>query len=348
MKRHRTSLRDNRSPETAKPVIGLCLAAILAAAATPALANNSSAELGVGGILLTHSEGIELTSEDLFLSMDKVKVDYVFTNTMDKDIDTLVAFPMPDLSGGIDGDVAVPDDTQDNFLDFTTTIDGQAVTPKLDQHAIAGGIDVTQELVSHGVALMPFGEAATETLKHVPQATIRDWVARGIVQESSYDAGQGWVTEYVPLWTLRSTYWWRATFPAGGQVHVSHRYRPSVGVTVDLNFIHDGKPMGSYDEYRRKYCMDDTFMRAVARTEKAHDYVQERRLDYVLTSGGNWANGLIGRLHLTVDKGSADNLVSFCGTGVKKTGPTRFEMTADDSYPEKDIHILFAVPLSAE
>ena len=87
MKRHRTSLRDNRSPETAKPVIGLCLAAILAAAATPALANNSSAELGVGGILLTHSEGIELTSEDLFLSMDKVKVDYVFANTADKDID---------------------------------------------------------------------------------------------------------------------------------------------------------------------------------------------------------------------------------------------------------------------
>ncbi|MBN9000477.1 MAG: DUF4424 family protein, partial [Rhizobiales bacterium] len=31
---------------------------------------------------------------------------------------------------------------------------------------------------------------------------------------------------------------------------------------------------------------------------------------------------------------------SFCGEGVKKTGPTTFELSADDFYPEDDLHLL--------
>ena len=48
---------------------------------------------------------------------------------------------------------------------------------------------------------------------------------------------------------------------------------------------------------------------------------------------------------LTIDKGDAKNLVSFCWDGeVSKTGPTTFQMTAKDWYPpygrELDILIL--------
>jgi hypothetical protein len=41
-----------------------------------------------------------------------------------------------------------------------------------------------------------------------------------------------------------------------------------------------------------------------------------------------------------VDKGDA-TLVSFCGNGVKKIGPTTFEMTAKDYTPRRDINVLF-------
>ena len=50
--------------------------------------------------------------------------------------------------------------------------------------------------------------------------------------------------------------------------------------------------------------------------------LMEQRLDYVLTTGGNWALGTIGDFKLTIDKGDPENLVSFCGENVKKTGPT--------------------------
>ena len=74
--------------------------------------------------------------------------------------------------------------------------------------------------------------------------------------------------------------------------------------------------------------------------------LMEQRIEYVLTTGGNWALGTIGDFKLTIDKGDPDNVVSFCGENVRKTGPTTFEMTAKDFYPERDIDILILHPFS--
>ena len=74
----------------------------------------------------------------------------------------------------------------------------------------------------------------------------------------------------------------------------------------------------------------------------------EQRIEYVLTTGGNWALGTIGDFKLTIDKGEPDNLVSFCGENVRKTGPTTFEMTAKDYYPERDIEILILHPFDTD
>jgi hypothetical protein len=43
---------------------------------------------------------------------------------------------------------------------------------------------------------------------------------------------------------------------------------------------------------------------------------------------------------LVVDKGEPDNLVSFCGEGVTKIGPTTFEMVKTDFWPDRDLDIL--------
>lgn len=320
-------------------------ALFLLAASGAAQANDSTAELKPGGLLLTYSNGIELKSEDLFLSPDLVTVDYVFANTTDADIETVVAFPMPDLEGGIEANVAVPDGLSDNFLGFTTVMDGKAIAPQLDQRAIVAGIDVTAELAARSVSLLPGGEVTAGALAALADDVAADWITRGILVVDSYDDGSGWKSVRVANWTLRSAYWWRAVFPAGREVAVSHRYHPSVGGTAGLVFYsYEGKPSEYFTEYRQKFCMDDSFTNAVGKMLKANDYLTESRISYVLTSGGNWANGVIGRFRLTVDKGSQSNLVSFCGSGVTKTGPTRFEMTAEDFYPERDIHILIVSP----
>ena len=72
----------------------------------------------------------------------------------------------------------------------------------------------------------------------------------------------------------------------------------------------------------------------------------EQRLEYILKTGANWL-GTIGKFRLTVDKGSADNLVRFCMDGVRKVSPTQFVVEKQDFYPEKNLDILFLRPVQA-
>ncbi|UCI09931.1 DUF4424 domain-containing protein [Mesorhizobium sp. B1-1-8] len=323
------------------------LIAALTLAAAPAFANDSVAELGTGGLILSRSDAVAMQSEDLFISPEKVTVDYVFHNNTDKDVDAIVAFPMPDISGDPEEMPAIPENQSDNFLGFEVTIDGAPAKPQLEQKVFALGIDISEDLKAQNVPFNPFGDAAKAALAKLPKAVAEDWENRGIViQDASSDPGT--TPSYSPFWQLRSTYWWRSTFPANKDVHVSHRYRPSVGGTSSVSFFYDGKFQGQYETYKSRYCMDQTFENAVRKEAKdnpdGYPKYYESRIAYILTTGGNWAAGSIGKFKLTVEKGNPKALVSFCGDNVRKTGPTSFEMTADDYYPEHDIDILILEP----
>lgn len=322
--------------------------AVLATCAAPALANDSVAELGTGGLILSRSDAVAMESEDLFISADKVAVDYVFRNNTDKDVDAIVAFPMPDIEGDPNEVPAIPDDQSDNFLGFEVTIDGTAAKPQLEQKVFALGIDISADLKAQNVPFYPFGDAAKAALAKLPPAVADDWINRGIIVEDTSDDGSGMKTVHVPFWQLRSTYWWRSTFPANKAVHVAHHHKPSVGGTSSVSFFYDGKFQGQYAAYKTRYCMDDAFENAVRKAAKADPdgtpKYFENRIAYILTTGGNWASGNIGKFKLTIDKGDPKNLVSFCGDNVRKVGPTTFEMTADDFYPERDIDILLLEP----
>ncbi|RWC45253.1 MAG: DUF4424 domain-containing protein [Mesorhizobium sp.] len=324
------------------------LTAALALSAGSAFANDSVAELGTGGLILSRSDAVAMQSEDLFISPEKVTVDYVFHNNTDKDVDAIVAFPMPDISGNPEEIPAIPENQSDNFLGFEVTIDGVAAKPQLEQKVLALGIDISAELKAQNVPFYPFGDAAKAALAKLPQAVIDDWVNRGLIIEDTGSEGTEANKVYTPFWQLRSTYWWRSTFPANKDVHVSHRYKPSVGGTSSVSFFYNGKFQGQYATYKTRYCLDNTFENAVRKAAKdgpdGYPQYNESRIAYVLTTGGNWATGTIGKFKLTVDKGNPRALVSFCGDNVKKTGPTTFEMTANDFYPEHDIDILILDP----
>jgi hypothetical protein len=97
--------------------------------------------------------------------------------------------------------------------------------------------------------------------------------------------------------------------------------------------------------YAREYCIDDDFIQSFDRKRAAMNKDREPRMysetwvDYILSSGANW-KGPIKDFRLVVDKGNADNLVSFCMAGVKKIAPTRFEVRKSNFEPRSDLHIL--------
>ena len=215
------------------------------------------------------------------------------------------------------------------------------------QKALVGGVDRSAWLKAHDIPLGLHIEGAAAKLDALPRAARDEALALGIVTPEEYDAGKGMERHLNPAWILKTTFHWQQTFPAGTEVVVEHRYRPAVGGSVGTMV---GSPGYMADaegtEQRARYCIDAGFLAAVDRAKKGRDYppFTETRIAYVLKTGGNWAKP-IGDFRLVVDKGAAANLVSFCATGVRKIGPTRFEVRKTNWRPEKDLWILILKPL---
>jgi len=283
-----------------------------------------------------------MAREDLYISAQEIRVNYVFRNNSNKDVEALVAFPMPPLRGDPYEEPAIPDRSSGNFLDFSVTLEGVSIRPNLEQRAIAYGIDVTRKLRKLGVPLMPFAQETRKVLSELSPPILNDLRASGIIAEDVFDDGSGMKSHPEPIWQLNSTFWWRMVFPANRDIKVAHRYTPSVGASTGLAFYDYGygREESVLRRYKEKYCMDAGFLRAVKRRQEVlKDNMYENNISYILTTGRNWS-GPIGTFHLTVDKASTNNLVSFCGKNVRKTGPTTFEMTIKDFQPVGELDIL--------
>ena len=150
-----------------KPALVL---ALIAATVLPTQANDSTAELSTGGLIFVHNPDVEMRSEDLFISAREVHVRYRFFNSSPRDVTVLVAFPMPDVQvDGADENVSVPTDDPENFLAFTTTVNGKPVATAVEQRVIAVGLDRTQLLRSLGVPLAPHLATTREALDRLPR-----------------------------------------------------------------------------------------------------------------------------------------------------------------------------------
>jgi hypothetical protein len=308
-------------------------------------ANDSSAELATGGLVLTKDADIKMRSEDLFVSTSEIRVKYRFVNKAAADKTITVAFPMPDISvSGPDDEIAMPTENPENILDFSTLADGRAVTSRVEQKVFAKGQERTSLLRKLGVPLHPRLRATDKALDALPKAQWDELIKLGLAEIEEYDDGKGMQKHLEARWTLKTTYYWDQVFPAGKELFVEHRYKPSVGGSVGTSLGQKASEKESwYQDYLRKYCIDASFLAAIERAKVAakSDFppLQEQRIAYILRTGGNWA-GPIKSFRLVVDKGAPDNIVSFCGQGVKKISPTQFEMTKTDFTPQADLDVL--------
>lgn len=312
-----------------KPVAPLFLAAL--ALAAPAAANDSTAEHAAGGLVLTRSADIDMVSEDLFVSAGEVRVRYVFRNRSPREIRTVVAFPMPDRDLGEERemDVAYPSG-------FATRVDGRPVAMKVERKAVLGGTDHSSLLAALGLAT-DSGSAALDRLKPADRARL---VKLGLAEPDEYDAGRGLERHLAPAWTVKESWFWEQAFPPGRDLVVEHRYVPGTGGSVDaaLGFP-DFRATPEGRAMIRDYCVEPAFIAGVDRLRRRSAATPEQRIGYILTTGGNWRSP-IGDFRLVVDKGAPGNLVSFCGEGIRKISPTRFEMRRKNWRPDRDLKIL--------
>jgi heat shock protein HslJ len=305
-----------------------CLVVAVTFSPNLAQANDTTAAIGIGGLEFTKSDDVEMLSEELFVSSERIVVKYRFRNNAREDLTTLIAFPLPEVKYD-------PESTYRNVDEFTTTVDGTPVELREEQNSTLRGQDQTNTLRRYGLPLDPF--AAYDVISRESGGTKTKLEQLSLID----DAGN-------PTWTFQKSLYWEQRFPAGQEITIEHRYTPLVGgsVSTGLGLMdRDPKVRAFYD----KYCVDEQFVDAAKEKAKGNSLkdhpgsFSEKWIEYVLTTGANWF-GPIRKFRLVVDKGREENLVSFCGQGTRKVGLSEYEFTATDFVPEKDLNVLILEP----
>ncbi|MEQ1752887.1 MAG: DUF4424 family protein [Micropepsaceae bacterium] len=324
----------------------VCAVLVSLCAMGMASANDGFLGLPAGGLTLQKSADIVMVDEDLYLSLDQVRVNYQFRNVSAVPVTAQIGFPMPGLpvSVNFDGDTGYDiHDVKDlELLKFETRVEGQVVKsrpvvrafifPKnanwdhRDRFRFTDATDITGELRAAGFPLNFDARAIRAAYARLPAAVKADWSRRGMYsKEASFEQ---------PEWFLSTIFVREQTFFPGRIVHVQHNYKPfpSGFVMVSNHFAYDR-------QLAIDTCVDAPTERAIKRILTPRNGGGGHVIDYVLTTANTW-KGPIGHFRLTIDKGSPRNIVSFCGTGVRKTGATTFVVEARNFKPTQDIKVL--------
>ncbi len=300
----------------------------------PAFGDDSSAALKAGGIVFTKSTPVRMAAEDLYVSPTAVRIRFAFHNPASRDVDTIVAFPLPDISTFEfwNSPIGTVTDDPKNFVGFNAVVDGKAVPFTVEQRAFVGKRDVTAIIAATGAPINPVAGDGYVKLAALAKDKKQALVAAGLAQDDG-DA-------IIPQWTVRTRFWWRQRFPAGKTVVIAHSYQPITGQSF-LSAAYQKRA----DKYNGiDYCFDaPAWARLEAMSGTSKDtagYMIAYQTAYILKTAGNW-QGPIGHFHLTLDKLRPDNVISLCWDGaLKKTGPTTFEFSKDNFAPRRDLNLI--------
>ena len=306
-----------------------------------ALANDSSSELAVGGIVLVKNNAITMQREDLFLSLSGVHVRYEMRNDTGKPVTLRVAFPLPEIPtwtpAGLDSragghNIAITPWRSSNFIDFRVSVNGEGVQPETEIRAILpDGTDLTAAL----------REIGGEDLLLRPGLFEADYVPQTDREPRALDARTraklkklGALTEeggplYRLAWQTNVTFHWVQTFPQGVTI-VEHTYRPIIGSQfIDTSTSNEIRGSGHPDP-ETGYCIDGQTKRAIrkmAKDESVHGYLSGHTLSYILQTARNW-KGPIETFHLTLQGGKVEASETL-GKNTGRIDPAPTEMIMD-------------------
>jgi hypothetical protein len=186
------------------------IAGLVCLSLPPVGANDSSAAMAAGGLELIKNDQVRMVSEVLRVAPRLVEVDYVFENTGASDVTTLVAFPLPELEPVPQVPVNIPFPRTANLVGFQAWIDGREIKPDIDVQAFSQAGEITAEL--RRLAVDPIDPEILYSKRPELKKTL-------LGMHLLYD-------DDIPAWSVKVSFHWQQTFPAGKQVGVRHRYRP--------------------------------------------------------------------------------------------------------------------------
>jgi len=293
----------------------ICSSIFIAFLPQSLMANDSSAALSTGGIILEQNDDIIMLSEKLHLSPTKVRVEYEYFNDGDLDQDLLVAFALPQREKLVEVmgySIAVP-----SYLDFQTWIDGEN-TKLLEGHRYWELEDRTQQLLKNLNSDMEYYLALRQ--QNFPSNEVTK-----VVHEYTPAVGGG--IPYYNYKTMKDALLEISSNEASRKEHGHFLNCTDVNDALNnledwIEFMQNEKSLDPSDE------------------ENYWQYlVRYSTLGYILKTGKNW-KGPIKNFELKV---TADFpfFLNTCFPGLERTSETSYEFKATDYVPEKNIYLMF-------
>ena len=320
-----------------RPLPVLILVASLASSA--ALAAEGAPSIAVGGIVITHENHISIAKEVLTVSQSKVVVDYDFSNISDADINSDLAFQMPDY----ESDQRPP--SSQGFEDFKAWVNQKPVQYAIEVKATANGHDYTSLLRSMGIDIQSFGH----TYDHKGASQIEQLTQKQ--KDRLLKAGLLVKPNDAPNWAVRKKYSWTQTFPAHSTTHIRHEYTPALGHSNSIAYATTGDA-SKIDSELASVCPTPELLNALRKgmQQPRHadgiDYV-----DFNVTTANTWVMPIVD-FTLIADpapesrspgsSSSAGNFASFCWDGpVEKAGDNQLRAHMTDFTPIKELRVGF-------
>ncbi len=281
-----------------------------------AYANDSSIGDDNGTITFKHQRNISMDKESLYISEEKVKVDYVFTNTSHQDLVVPIAFPMPAMYFG--------SSDHGQIKDFKLWVDSKPIkTERKLVILLDGKTDISKKVAENGWS-------EKDLIGYIGDGFVADEPPKG-----KKPLPNAWFdNDGVPLFTLNEYFTWQQNFPAGKPVAIQHSYSPSIstGVPQPAKYL--------IDDYAKVACIDKSTQLQMKNLEKEYG-LYWADISYILVTANNW-QGAIKDFKLTVKKLRPKDIVSFCFDGeLKKIDPLTFEFHQQNFKPTHDLNFLF-------
>jgi len=338
-------------------------------------ADDSAASVAVGGIQLRREADISMEKEILTISEAKVTVEYEFLNETDKDITTVVAFPIPRYDIGFNDAGGTRD-----FNDFRLWVEGREVKYNTEARAKLRGKDYTDLLKGLGIDIASFGgwdEDRNGTpigpITRLPDQELQRLSSIGLI-----NSDRGASDDKLPLWDVLKSYYWTQTFPAHKILHVRHEYTPSMGfqeinpdaldpevrkkrLAEDREKAQSPGALAADENYYNTIsnsCVEPSLRKGLMK-QALKKYGQDTGsiemawVDFILTTANSWKTP-IKDFTLIIDRQSASRYaippqyVSLCWDGpIEKTAEGHFVAHKTNFVPEKELHVAFFSIISA-
>ncbi|PVZ85054.1 hypothetical protein C9426_21255 [Serratia sp. S1B] len=304
-----------------------------------AQANDSSWGDVNGSIKLMKQSDISMAKERLSISTERINVDYLFVNHGQQDVVLPMAFPMPEIIQN-QGEDRTP-----GISNFKLRVNGKPVETEsrwvvtLHNKQTGQTEDITEKMLQSGweipklrQALRNYGGFAYGDGKNMPPLSAELFDEDGI-----------------PRFTVRELFLWQQAFPAGKEVTIQHSYTPSLssGVPTSYKWILGD---GTKDNEGNK-CLNpgtlEQLKKLVATIPKQNNDSDDTdvgwvQLDYILTTGANWRDGVIGDFTLRIHKNAPDDVVATCFKHpLTAVGPLTLEFKQQNFKPENDLNITY-------